>query len=68
MKSIIAGLSAMLVLGVAYAQKTTHVDGYVKKDGTYVAPHTRTAPNSTTSDNYSTKGNYNPYTGQTGKK
>ncbi len=44
------------------------VSGYVKKDGTYVAPHYRSAPNRSTVDNYSTRGNYNPYTGQAGKK
>lgn len=42
------------------------VKGYVRKDGTYVAPHYRSAPNSSKSDNYSTKGNYNPYTGKKG--
>ena len=47
---------------------TTSVDGYVRKDGTYVQPHTRTQPNTTTRDNYSTSGNYNPYTGQTGRR
>ena len=26
--------------------------GYYKKNGTYVAPHTRSIPNSTRSDNY----------------
>lgn len=44
------------------------VKGYTRKDGTYVAPHTRSAPNSTKSDNYSTKGNVNPYTGKAGTK
>lgn len=43
------------------------VRGYVKKDGTYVAPHYRSAPNRSKSDNYSTRGNYNPYTGEAGK-
>ena len=44
------------------------VNGYTKKDGTYVAPHYRSSPNSSTSDNYSTKGNVNPYTGAIGTK
>lgn len=44
------------------------VNGYMRKDGTYVAPHYRSAPNRSTLDNYSTRGNYNPYTGQAGKK
>lgn len=46
----------------------SHVRGYYKKDGTYVAPHVRTSPNQTKVDNYSTKGNYNPYTGKQGTK
>lgn len=52
--------------GEAAAQ--THVKGYYKKNGTYVAPHYRSSPNSTQRDNYSTYGNYNPYTGKKGTK
>lgn len=44
------------------------VQGYTKKDGTYVAPHQRTNPNGTQRDNWSSKPNYNPYTGKEGKK
>jgi len=43
-----------------------YVNGYFRKDGTYVAPHYRTDPNNNAFDNYSTKGNVNPYTGQLG--
>ena len=46
----------------------THVNGYFKRNGTYVAPHMRTAPNGTRFDNWSTKGNVNPYTGKAGTK
>lgn len=46
----------------------THVKGYVKKNGKYVAPHDRTAPNGTKADNWSTKGNVNPETGKAGTK
>lgn len=42
--------------------------GYVKKDGTYVAPHQSSNPNSTQRDNWSSKGNVNPYTGKEGAK
>lgn len=45
-----------------------YVNGYTRKDGTYVAPHYRSNPNSTQRDNYSTYGNTNPYTGKTGTK
>lgn len=46
----------------------THVNGYLKRNGTYVAPYMRTAPNATRLDNWSTKGNVNPYTGKAGTK
>ena len=42
------------------------VNGYVKKDGTYVAPTVATNPNPTKVDNYSSKGNVNPATGKEG--
>jgi len=48
--------------------KVVHVKGYVKKNGTYVAPHDRTAPNATKNDNWSTKGNINPETGKLGTR
>lgn len=44
------------------------VNGYTKKNGTYVAPHKRTKQNSTELDNFSTQGNVNPYTGKKGTK
>ncbi|HEY4220293.1 MAG TPA: hypothetical protein VGO62_03105 [Myxococcota bacterium] len=44
------------------------VHGYVKKDGTVVAPHKRSAPNKTQRDNWSATGNVNPETGATGSK
>jgi hypothetical protein len=61
-------LAVVLSMFAVSATAQVHVRGYVKKDGTYVAPHERTAPNSTTLDNYSTKGNINPYTGKEGTK
>jgi hypothetical protein len=60
-------VAAFLVFGSAIA-KDVHVKGYTRKDGTYVAPHTRSSPNNTKNDNYSTKGNVNPYTGKAGTK
>lgn len=44
----------------------TYVNGYYRKDGTYVQPHYRSSPNGSAYDNYSTKGNTNPYTGKRG--
>lgn len=63
MKSIIA--IALIALS-AQAVADEYVNGYVKKDGTYVAPHMRSSPNGQQWDNYNTKGNVNPYTGQPG--
>ena len=63
MKGIIA--IALIALS-SQAVATEFVKGYVKKDGTYVAPHVRSSPNNVQWDNYSTKGNTNPYTGQQG--
>lgn len=51
---------------IVFAQ--TWVDGYYKKDGTYVPGHFRSNSNSTTFDNYSTKGNINPFTNEKGYK
>lgn len=68
MKAIIAGCVLAIVSVSVLAQGTRSTGGYVRKDGTYVPPHTSTAPNSTKSDNWSTKGNVNPYTGKAGTK
>jgi hypothetical protein len=43
-----------------------HVNGYTRRDGTYVQPHYRTYPDGNPSNNWSTRGNVNPYTGQYG--
>jgi hypothetical protein len=64
MRTVTALLAILLTFGVAYAGD--NVKGYVKKDGTYVAPHIKSSPNDTKFDNYSTKGNVNPYTGKAG--
>jgi len=61
-------LCALLLPFAALAQNSHQVQGYVKKDGTYVAPHQATNANSTKLDNWSTKGNVNPYTGKEGTK
>lgn len=48
------------------ATAQVHVDGYTRKDGTYVAPHQRSAPDGRYNNNYGTAPNVNPYTGQMG--
>ena len=55
-----------LAMVAAASAKDQPVSGYVKKDGTYVAPHVQTSPNATKADNYSSKGNVNPYTAKAG--
>lgn len=44
------------------------VNGYYRKDGTYVRPHMRSNPDSSFRNNWSTVGNVNPYTGKKGTK
>lgn len=57
----------LLVFVAATSFAQTQVRGYYKKNGTYVAPHTRSSPNSTKSDNYgrqdrsSNSGSYGGY-------
>lgn len=66
MRLILVGMVVAITASAVSAQGTTSVRGYIKKDGTYVAPHVRTNPNNTRLDNYSTAPNYNPYTGKQG--
>lgn len=42
------------------------VNGYIRRDGTFVPYHFRTNPNATMYDNWSSKPNTNPMTGQPG--
>jgi len=64
MKKFLFSLVMMVTCSLSLAD--TYVNGYHRKDGTYVQPHYRSSPNSTKLDNYSTIGNVNPYTGQPG--
>lgn len=41
-------------------------NGYIRKNGTSVAPYQRTSPNHTNRDNFSTSGNRNPYSSKQG--
>jgi hypothetical protein len=45
-----------------------NVSGYVRRDGTYVAPHQATNADSSRANNWTTRGNTNPYTGQAGTR
>ena len=63
---LIAGL-ALVLLGSA-ASADQFVNGYMRRDGTYVQPHMRSSPDSNPFNNYSTQGNVNPYTGAVGTR
>jgi hypothetical protein len=67
MKVLLSVIAATLTFA-ANAAGSHSTKGYVKKDGTYVAPSGATNPNQSKADNYSSKGNVNPYTGKAGTK
>jgi hypothetical protein len=62
---ILALVAALLVTFSMSAAAQTYVDGYTRKDGTYVQGHWRSAPDHSPYNNYSYPGNTNPYTGRT---
>jgi hypothetical protein len=64
MKTLIATVALIASTGAVLAD--TYVNGYTRRDGTYVAPHYRTAPDSNRYNNYSSQGMVNPYTGRNG--
>ena len=69
-KTPTAMVLGLLLLGTALPVLAgdAYVDGYTKRDGTYVQPHWRSAPDGDRSNNWSTLGNVNPYTSQPGRK
>jgi hypothetical protein len=52
MKIVITAFVALAALSTAVVAQVA-VQGYYRKDGTYVSPHVRTHPNGICSDNYS---------------
>jgi len=56
MKALIAGAVLLLPLAIEAAQ----VRGYIRKDGTYVAPHQRSNPENNPYNKLQFPGNYNP--------
>ena len=68
MKSFIFILGFILTSVFTYAQTQTWVNGYYKKDGTYVQGHYRQTPNTTNHDNWSTTQQKNPYTNESGSR
>lgn len=67
MRLLLSLLVAALAMP-AWATGSHAKTGYIKKDGTYVAPSRATNPNDTKRDNYSSKGNVNPASGNVGTK
>lgn len=59
-------LTAVLLSVSTISIADTSVNGYIRNDGTYVAPHMRSNPDSSTYNNYSSQGNTNPYNGREG--
>ena len=65
---LVTALTTVLCGQPAWGQGVGHVPGYVRSNGTYVAPHYRTNPDGNFNNNWGTKPNINPYTGQTGTR
>jgi hypothetical protein len=65
MRIVILGCALAMIAATATAE-SHRVSGYVKKDGTYVAPTRRTNPDGKLPNNYSSKPNTNPYSGKAG--
>jgi len=60
---------ALLIIGISQVVfADVFLNGYLKRDGTYIKPHYRSNTNSNFYDNWSTKPNINPYTGKRGTK
>ncbi len=66
MKNILVGSALILAFSGVAASAQVQVDGYMRRDGTYVAPHYRSAPDRNPYSNWSTAPNINPFTGQQG--
>lgn len=69
MRTIFAFVMAVVFcLGVSISYADQKVNGYYKKNGTYVESYRRTKADRTYNNNYSTRGNVNPYHGARGTK
>ncbi|UII28757.1 hypothetical protein LVD15_10120 [Fulvivirga maritima] len=62
MKNII--LTFLLLISFLTSTAQVYVNGYYRKDGTYVKPHYRSNPDGNPYNNWSYPGNVNPYTGK----
>lgn len=68
MKKMFLLIAALVVSFPALVVADTYVNGYTRKDGTYVKPHYRSKSDGNVYNNWSTKGNVNPYTGKAGTR
>lgn len=66
MRLLLIFFSLLTVATAANAQSSTRTKGYIKKNGTYVAPSHRTRPDHSKANNWSSKDRVNPYTGKKG--
>lgn len=58
----------IICLSITYISiSQVRVNGYYRKNGTYVQPHYRSSPDGNPYNNYSFPGNFNPYTGEFAK-
>jgi hypothetical protein len=53
-------LTTLFVLTAFTSASADYIQGYTRKDGTYVAPYQRTSPDRNPYNNYNYPGNYNP--------
>src|SRR3712207_5065541 len=60
---LVFGLIFSLVASPLLVDAAVKVNGYFRKDGTYVQPHYRSNPDGNPYNNYSFPGNTNPFTG-----
>ena len=67
-KTAIWAIVGALMMFAPPVSADVFVQGYYKKDGTYVQPHYRSSPNRSYNDNWSVSPNINPYTGQQGTR
>jgi hypothetical protein len=65
-KALLTGALSLTLASPAWAD--SFVNGYTRRDGTYVTPHHRSSPDGNFRNNWSTRGNVNPYTGQSGTR
>lgn len=64
----LVSLVIILLAALPVVAEDVYVNGYTRKDGTYVPPHFRSAPDGNPNNNWSTYPNVNPYTGQQGTR